>query len=122
MSTSAPKGNPPDNHGDAPQLSNEEAAFLQQVRTQSARKLRAQRDGTQGIWFGLGMTGLIGWSVAVPTLLGTMAGIWLDRRHPGVHSWTLTLLLAGLVIGCLNAWRWVAQEGKAMHEEPEDQP
>jgi ATP synthase protein I len=122
MPTSAPNESSPDNHGETPQLSKEEAALLQQVRTQSARKLRAQRTATQGIWFGLGMSGLIGWSVAAPTLLGAMAGIWLDRRHPGVHSWTLTLLVAGLVIGCVNAWHWVAQEEKAMHEEPEDQP
>ena len=56
---------------------------------ESARKLRVQREGKQGVWFGLGMSGLIGWSVAVPTLLGAMLGLWLDRRHPGAHSWTL---------------------------------
>jgi ATP synthase protein I len=103
-------------------LSKGEAAFLKQVDAKANRKLKARRDGTQGIWFGLGMSGLIGWSVAVPTLLGAMAGIWLDRRHPGPHSWTLTLLLVGLVIGCINAWHWVTQEEKAMHDEPEDQP
>jgi predicted F0F1-ATPase subunit len=50
-----------------------------------------------GVWFGLGMMGLIGWSVAIPTLLGAALGIWLDSRHPGSHSWTLALLVAGLV-------------------------
>jgi predicted F0F1-ATPase subunit len=35
-----------------------------------------------GVWFGLGMMGLIGWSVAVPTLLGAALGLWLDSRHP----------------------------------------
>ena len=29
----------------------------------------------------------------------------------------MTLLMAGLAIGCLNAWHWVANEDKAMHEE-----
>jgi ATP synthase protein I len=66
------------------------------------------------------MSGLIGWSVAVPTLAGVMLGAWLDRRHPGSRSWTLMLLMAGLVIGCANAWHWVAQEDKAMRDEPED--
>ena len=42
------------------------------------------------------MMGLIGWSVVVPTLLGAALGIWLDERHPGAHSWTLALLVAGL--------------------------
>ena len=63
----------------------------------------------------------LGWSVAVPTLLGAMLGLWLDRRHPGVHSWTLSLLIVGLAIGCLNAWHWVTQEQEQMHEGPEDQ-
>jgi ATP synthase protein I len=75
---------------------------------------------TRGVWFGLGMMGLIGWSVVVPTLLGAALGLWLDKRHPGSHSWTLALLVAGLAIGCLNAWHWVAKEDKAMREEQED--
>ena len=68
----------------------------------------------------MGMMGLIGWSVVVPTLLGAALGLWLDRHHPGQHSWTLALLVAGLTVGCLNAWRWVAKEDKAMHNEQED--
>jgi ATP synthase protein I len=47
-------------------------------------------------------------------------GLWLDSRHPGSHSWTLALLVAGLAIGCLNAWHWVAKEDKAMRDEQED--
>jgi ATP synthase protein I len=66
------------------------------------------------------MMGLVGWSVVVPTLLGAALGIWLDKRHPGPISWTLSLLLGGLVIGCLNAWHWVAKENQAMHDQPED--
>ena len=27
------------------------------------------------------MTGLIGWSVAIPTLLGAALGMWLDKHH-----------------------------------------
>jgi ATP synthase protein I len=65
------------------------------------------------------MSGLIGWSVAVPTFIGAMIGLWWDRRHPGAHSWTLAMLAAGLVIGCVNAWHWVTMENKAMHDDPE---
>jgi len=70
-------------------------AFSREVGAKAARKLRA-RNSTQGVWFGLGMMGLIGWSVVVPTLLGAALGIWLDNRHPGKYSWTLTLLVVGL--------------------------
>jgi ATP synthase protein I len=98
----------------------EETAFARQVATKAAHKLRAQREESQGVWFGLGMSGLIGWSVAVPTLVGAMLGVWWDRHYPGQHSWTLMLLAVGLVIGCANAWHWVAQEDKAMHDDTED--
>ena len=95
-------------------------AFSREVGAKAARKLKARRNPTPGVWFGLGMMGLIGWSVVVPTLLGAALGIWLDHRHPGGHSWTLALLVAGLAIGCFNAWHWVAKEDKAMREEQED--
>jgi ATP synthase protein I len=65
-------------------------------RRKAARKLKARRNPTPGVWFGLGMMGLIGWSVVVPTLLGAALGLWLDESHPGTHSWTLALLVAGL--------------------------
>jgi ATP synthase protein I len=100
--------------------SKNEPTFAGQVGAKAARKLKARRNSTQGIWFGLGMMGLIGWSVAIPTLLGAALGVWLDRRFPGGRSWTLALLVAGLMIGCLNAWFWVSKEDKAMRDEPED--
>jgi ATP synthase protein I len=86
-----------------------------QVEARAQRKLLARQDGAPGVWSGLGMMGLIGWSVVMPTLLGAALGIWLDARHPANRSWTLALLVAGLVLGCLNAWRWVAQQDSAMH-------
>jgi len=97
----------------------EGATFSHEVGAQAARKIQAKRS-TQGIWFGLGMMGLIGWSVVVPTLLGAGAGIWLDKHHPGQHSWTLTLLIGGLTLGCVNAWKWVVKEDRAMHETQEE--
>jgi ATP synthase protein I len=55
----------------------------------------------------------------VPTLAGAFLGLWLDRHHPSAHSWTLALLVAGLVIGCANAWHWISQQDQAMHRKPE---
>ena len=105
---------------DEPKKTPEDGSTLAgQIGTKAARKLKA-RKSTQGVWFGLGMMGLIGWSVVVPTLLGAACGIWLDNRHPGSHSWTLMLLVIGLVIGCVNAWHWVAKEDKEMREEQEE--
>jgi len=98
----------------------DQTEFSREVGAKAARKLKAQRSATKSAWFGLGMMGLIGWSVVVPTLLGAALGNWLDSRHPGSPSWTLALLVAGLVIGCFNAWLWVAKEDKAMREEQEN--
>lgn len=100
--------------------SKNEPTFAGQVGAKATRKLKARRNSTQGVWFGLGMMGLIGWSVAIPTLLGAALGIWLDKHDPGGRSWTLALLVAGLTIGCLNAWFWVSKEDKAMRDEAED--
>jgi len=85
--------------------------------------LQARRHPKPTVWFGLGMMGLIGWSVAIPTVAGGAIGVWLDVHHPGGRSWTLALLVAGLVLGCLNAWHWVAKEARAMDEEkdPDDE-
>ena len=100
--------------------SKDQTAFSREVGAKAARKLRAERNPNKGVWFGLGMMGLIGWSVVVPTLLGAALGIWLDNRHPGRHSWTLTLLIVGLVIGCVNAWHWVDKEDKEMRRDQEN--
>jgi ATP synthase protein I len=96
-----------------------EPSFAEEIGAKATRKIKA-RKSAQGVWFGLGMMGLIGWSVVVPTLLGAALGVWLDKHHPGKHPWTLALLVAGLAVGCWNAWHWVAKEEKAMQDETED--
>jgi len=100
-------------------VSQHQEALGQEVGTKAARMLKAKRRGVPGIWLGIGMFGLVGWSVAIPTLLGVLLGVYIDKHYPGVHSWTLTLLIVGLLIGCLNAWHWVAKEEKAIREDEE---
>jgi ATP synthase protein I len=84
----------------------------EQVGEKEMRKVRARRAGDRSIWFGLGMFGVVGWSVAVPTLLGLALGIWIDSNYPTQYSWTLMGLLIGLLVGCLNAWYWLNSEGR----------
>lgn len=93
-----------------------EGKFLSEVGTAAARKLRVLRTGPQGVWFGLGLFGLVGWSIAIPTVAGGLLGYWWDRRHPAAHSRTIALLVGGLVLGCVNAWRWVVGQDQLMHE------
>lgn len=95
--------------------------FSDEIKTQAKRKVRAQSRKNH-IWSGFGMFGLIGWSVALPAVLGALLGIWLDKHYSSVYSWTLALLVAGLFIGCWNAVRWVVNEQKSiLDEEKEDE-
>lgn len=84
----------------------------EQIGRKEARRLKAKSQSHQHVWFGLGMFGLIGWSVAIPTLLGAGIGMWIDARWHGRQSWTLMLMFGGLFIGCLNAWRWLRDESE----------
>ncbi len=105
------------NKAQEPKKTAAQESFSQEVGKKEGRRLKAKRKGDPPIWRGLGMMGLIGWSVAGPTLLGVALGMWLDRYYPGERSWTLALLAAGLAIGCWNAWRWVAQEEQSIRED-----
>lgn len=86
------------------------------VGKKASRKLRARRKH-RILWFGLGMFGMIGWSIAVPMLLAIALGIWIDRRWPSPYSWTLMLLFGGVMLGCLNAWYWVQRERRLIEQQ-----
>jgi ATP synthase protein I len=87
------------------------------VGIQEHRKLKAKKRAIRNIWSGFAVFGLVGWSVAIPMIIGIILGVWLDNHYPGGRSWTLMLLVVGLFIGCLNAWHWVAEENRDMHNE-----
>jgi ATP synthase protein I len=108
------------NEQDKENGANKETEFSRQIGEQAARKLKAQRGTKRSIWYGLGLSGLIGWSVTVPTLIGAAIGIWVDKHYASGFSWTLMLLLLGLALGCLNAWHWVASEYKEIKEDPDE--
>jgi ATP synthase protein I len=82
--------------------------------------MRARRQKDQSVWFGLGMFGLVGWSVAIPTLVGVALGVWIDLKWPSRYSWTLMLLIIGVMLGCLNAWFWLNRERRTLEEEHEN--
>lgn len=94
------------------------AEFSDQIADKERRKLKALETKSNA-WLGLGMFGLVGWSIVVPTLLGAMLGVWLDKRYHQTFSWTLSLLVLGLLVGCVIAWNWVNKEDKGMHQKEE---
>ncbi|HWQ89009.1 MAG TPA: AtpZ/AtpI family protein [Desulfitobacteriaceae bacterium] len=93
--------------------------YSRHIEAKAARKIKAKKENRAEVWFGLGMMGIIGWSIVIPTLLGVALGRWLDKNYQGSYSWTLMMLTLGLVIGCLNAWYWIKKEEEKI-EQPED--
>lgn len=91
-------------------------SFEKVVGDKEERKLQAQRE-KKSVWAGLGLFGMIGWSIVVPTILGAALGMWLDKNYKNDFSWTLSLLVAGLMLGCLIAWNWVQKENKEIHKK-----
>ncbi len=91
--------------------------FRDEVGRREEHQLRARRRPGENVLTSLAFFGLVGWSIVIPTLLGAALGRWLDRTWPGDRNWTLTLLVAGLVLGCLNASRWIFREQRAIDRD-----
>jgi len=85
--------------------------FGSQAQKKESLKIQGRKEKEDTVWFGLGMFGVVGWSVAIPTLIGVAVGLWIDRSWPSQFSWTLMLLIGGLMMGCMNAWYWVRKGG-----------
>jgi ATP synthase protein I len=87
----------PRNHNDT---------LVRPVRRRQARRAFWERHGERPLAHNLAMIGVLGWLIVLPTLIGTFVGRWLDRvLDPGAVFWTLSLLFAGLCLGCWLAWR-----------------
>ena len=56
--------------------------FTEQVAKKEALRLRGLRHKDETVWFGLGMMGIVGWAVAIPTLVFIAIGLWIDRAWP----------------------------------------
>jgi ATP synthase protein I len=82
----------------------------QAVAEKQLRRLRSRQRGTQSAWFGLGMFGVIGWSISVPMVAGIATGLWVDSKFETQQSWTLMLMVLGIGFGCVNAWSWIYRE------------
>lgn len=79
----------------------------EQVRRYRERRARAQREGRRSIGQDLALAGVIGWTLVIPALLGVYVGRALDRHFRSGLFWTLGLLVAGIVLGCILAWQRV---------------
>lgn len=86
-----------------------------------AQRLKKAREST-GVspLRGLGVFGMIGWSVAVPTIGGVFLGLWLDRTWPQDFPWVLALILGGVTLGSFIAWAWISRENAEEENNHDD--
>lgn len=83
--------------------------FREEATKKEARKLKARSSKEVNAWWGFSLFGLVGWSLVIPILIGIFVGMFLDHRYAG-HTWTLSLLLAGVCVGIILAFYLVARE------------
>lgn len=86
-----------------PKLSPTAERMIRDVGVKQDRMVRA-RGRKAGLLTSIAILGAVGWSVTVPTLIGVATGLWIDHRWPSRFSWTVMLLVGGLVFGCVSAW------------------
>jgi len=60
-------------------------------------------------WRSLSVLGTVGWSIALPAAAGALLGHRLDLRFESGVRFTLMLLVAGVMLGSLVAWRVVRE-------------
>ncbi len=95
--------------------------FKKTILEKRKKKLKRGRSKSSSLWFGLGMFGIVGWSIAIPTIAGVLIGAWVDSKIESPFSWTLMLLALGILIGSVNAWLWMKREQKNIIEERKDE-
>lgn len=78
------------------------------VRRDGSRLARREH-GHRSFWRSLGVLGMVGWPIALGSVGGALLGSWLDSRFESSGRYTLMLMTAGLLVGCLAAWNAVTQ-------------
>lgn len=81
--------------------------MLREVTARQGRMIRA-RGRKNCLWSSVAVFGSVGWSIAIPAVLGVALGVWIDNRWHSRFSWSVMLLVAGLLAGCINAWRHIS--------------
>ena len=56
------------------------------------------------------MIGALGWLIVIPTLVGVLAGRWLDNTFETGIFFSGALIFLGITFGCYLAWQRVNKE------------
>jgi len=88
-------------------VTDEPDGLLRSIRTRRERRGRWLREGEPSTGRYLAQVGVLGWMIVTPALIGIVIGQWLDRKFGTGIFWTGPLLMAGIVLGCWSAWKWM---------------
>lgn len=71
----------------------------------SARELLVARKEKSSFWRSANVLSISGWVFVIPVVGGAYLGRYLDKKlHGEGVSWTITLLMLGIVVGIYNVW------------------
>ncbi len=80
------------------------------IRLREERREAWRREGDRSVWRNLSMIGALGWLIVIPTLLGVLAGRWLDGRFGTGIFFTGALIFLGIAAGSYLAWNRMNRE------------
>ena len=85
-------------------MKEQDKKLIDSLRKDVSRKEKAGRERrtllAQTIY--LGTLGIL---ISLPIVIGAYLGQWLDEKLTGFSfSWTISLILIGVLIGCLNVY------------------
>ena len=78
---------------------------LREEVERDARRLDEARRRKRSVLAQARFLGTLGLVMVLPMVAGAYLGRWLDERLPGYsQSWTLSLLLLGVLVGAINVY------------------
>jgi ATP synthase protein I len=73
-------------------------------------RLKRREPDSASFWRSLSVLGTVGWSIALPAAAGAWLGHRLDLHLDSGVRFTLMLLVAGVLLGSVIAWRVVREQ------------
>ncbi len=92
-------------------MSRREDSSADTIRRSAKRLQHARSKPGESPLLGFSVFGIVGWSIAVPTVAGAFLGHWLNQVAPQEFTWTIALILGGVAIGGFIAARWLQKVG-----------
>jgi len=88
----------------------EENSLARAVEQRRARRRLWARLGDSPVVRHLAMIGSLGWLLVTPTLLGALAGRWLDAILGSGVFWSASLIVLGAALGFWMVWQRLEEE------------